>query len=56
MFEIRQLLLNLSEFFFSIMNKKVRISETSEHYAHKTETTLQKQVKEFNGGINPECS
>lgn len=56
MFEIRQLLLNLSEIFFSIMNKKVRISETSEHYANKTETTLHKQVKELNGGINPECS
>lgn len=38
------------------MNKKVRISETSEHYANKTETTLHKQVKEFNGGVNPEYS
>lgn len=55
MSEIRQLLFNSSEI-FSIMNKKVRISETSEHYANKTETTLHKQVKEFNGGVNPECS
>lgn len=55
MSEIRQLLFNLSEFCFN-NEQEGKTIRNIRAYANKTETTLHKQVKEFNGGVNPECS